>query len=297
VCYCSEKCQREHWKRGGHKALCGATQTVGTREDGKGASTVPVGKSHDDGDGALQHPCPICLDSEDNTDGFGMCFSCGQMYCGSCDENASQFGVVKCPTCRATLRVSKKMQVQRLQRLLLRPPGRHTPSAQYTLGVFYEEGDGIAKDSAEAARLYRLAADLGHVKAQCNLGAFFTRGHGVTHDDTQAAKWFRLAAEQGDARAQFNLGTCYANGSGVDEDYAEAARLYRLSATQGFKDAQWNFAVFCTNGLGVTIDNEEAYMWYSLAAEQGHEKAQHYLNLLDEVAREIAEGEAIEAPQ
>ena len=34
--------------------------------------------------------------------------------------------------------------------------------AQCNLGVCYKNGDGVSKDSKEAVRYYRLAADQGH---------------------------------------------------------------------------------------------------------------------------------------
>jgi len=42
--------------------------------------------------------------------------------------------------------------------------------AQTNLGVLHEFGRGVPQDHAEAARLYRLAAEQGYAKAQTNLG-------------------------------------------------------------------------------------------------------------------------------
>ena len=50
-------------------------------------------------------------------------------------------------------------------------------------------------------RLYRLAAEQGHVEAQYNLGTMFEAGRGVAQDDAEAAKWYGLAAEQGHVAA------------------------------------------------------------------------------------------------
>ncbi len=43
--------------------------------------------------------------------------------------------------------------------------------SQVDLGLRYEQGKGVAKDQAEAARWYRKAADQNLTKAQHNLGA------------------------------------------------------------------------------------------------------------------------------
>ncbi len=51
--------------------------------------------------------------------------------------------------------------------------------AQCNLGVMFQEGLGVAKDAAEAVRLYRLAAAQGHARAQYGLGFMFEFGRGV----------------------------------------------------------------------------------------------------------------------
>ena len=52
---------------------------------------------------------------------------------------------------------------------------------------------------------YRLAAEEGLVDAQCSLGVAYDEGKGVPRDYAEAARSYRLAAEQGDASALFNL--------------------------------------------------------------------------------------------
>ena len=43
-------------------------------------------------------------------------------------------------------------------------------------------------------------------------------GEYVPKDSAEAVKWFRLAAEQGDAQAQFQLGVMYDMGLGVPQN-------------------------------------------------------------------------------
>ena len=59
------------------------------------------------------------------------------------------------------------------------------------------EGSGLPADPAEAARLYRLAAEAGHPVAQLNLGELYSRGRGVERDLVQAHLWLSRAAAQG----------------------------------------------------------------------------------------------------
>jgi hypothetical protein len=272
VNYCSVECQKLHWRVGGHKKVCGKERGSGARGDVAGAS--------DAGDVSLQNPCPICLDNEDDAGKFGMCYSCGQMYCGRCQNSNGLLTTTSCPTCRAVLRVSKQEDVRRLWRLMERC-GRFTPVVQSILGSRYDRGVGVAQDHTEAVRLFRLAADQGFANAQRGLGACYMKGTGVDKDFAEALRFFRLAAEQGDADAQFYLGVCYENGLVVDQDHYEAVRLYRLAADQGFGHAQLRLGYNYLDGTGVDKDFAEAMRLIRLAADQGNADAQSILARLE----------------
>jgi TPR repeat protein len=105
----------------------------------------------------------------------------------------------------------------------------------YNLGLSYELGiGGQQRDRAEAARLYRLAAEGGNADALVGLGRMYEDGGGaVAKDQREAARLYRLAAEKGNVWAQVHLGEMYESGLGVEEDEREAARLYKLAAEQG----------------------------------------------------------------
>jgi len=150
-------------------------------------------------------------------------------------------------------------------------------TAQYKLGVMYNNGLGVAQDYTEALRWYRLAADQGHAWAQYNLGTMHRDGEGVPQNYAEALRWFRLAADQGQAEAQTNLGVMYNRGNGVPKNYVEAVRWYRLAADKGLAAAQLNLGTMYENGRGVAQDYAEALRWYRLAADQGEANAQSIL--------------------
>lgn len=52
----------------------------------------------------------------------------------------------------------------------------------------------------------RAKAEKGDAAAQNNLGRLYADGEGVPKDSAEAASWYREAADQGYAEAQFNLG-------------------------------------------------------------------------------------------
>jgi len=80
-----------------------------------------------------------------------------------------------------------------------------------------EEEYGIL-NYKEGSKWFRLAAEQGEVSAQFYMGVFYQEGLGVSKDIKESIKWYRLAAEQGYAAAQIRLGRAYAHGKGVIED-------------------------------------------------------------------------------
>ena len=81
------------------------------------------------------------------------------------------------------------------------------------------------------ALLLREGRDLAHKRLPgIEMRMRNTKGEGVAQDSAQAAKWFRKAAEQGQVQAQYNLGVCYHKGKGVAKDHVEAYAFFSLAA-------------------------------------------------------------------
>jgi hypothetical protein len=112
----------------------------------------------------------------------------------------------------------------------------------------------------------RKQAASGKAEAQCGLGMMYEAGLGVHKDSSEAALWLRKAAEQGVAPAQYDLGGLDYRGQGVSQDYGQAAVWYRKAAEQNFAPAQYALGVMYANGQGVPQDYLEAYFWFDLAA-------------------------------
>mmetsp|Transcript_20729 Transcript_20729/g.48655 ORF Transcript_20729/g.48655 Transcript_20729/m.48655 type:complete len:82 (+) Transcript_20729:164-409(+) len=72
-----------------------------------------------------------------------------------------------------------------------------TPEATFELGWRTATGAGVPQSDGEAARLYHIAADQGHVEAQAVIGAYYGRGGvGTQQNDREAFRYTRLAADQ-----------------------------------------------------------------------------------------------------
>lgn len=94
-------------------------------------------------------------------------------------------------------------------------------------------GDEVTQDYDQAARLFRKAADMGHVGAICNLGLMYRSGQGVAQDHVEAVRLYRKAADVGSAAAAYYLAISYKNGEGVEKSREEARRWYRRAADLG----------------------------------------------------------------
>jgi len=149
--------------------------------------------------------------------------------------------------------------------------------AQYRLGFMYRRGQGVPQDNAEAVRWWRKTAEQGYADGEYALSFMYRKGQGIPQDFTEAVRWCRKSAEQSDALAQYVLGLMYYRGQGVPQDYAEASRWYRKAAVQGNADSQHDLGFMYYLGQGVPQDYAEASRWYRKAADQGDTRAQGIL--------------------
>jgi TPR repeat protein len=99
----------------------------------------------------------------------------------------------------------------------------------------YQQGD-----YATAVAWFRKSAEQGVARAQFTLGLMYDNGQGVTQDYKEAAQWYRKSAEQGVARAQFTLGLMYVTGQGVLQDNVYAHMWWNIAASTGHADATKN---------------------------------------------------------
>ncbi|RXJ96330.1 hypothetical protein CRV00_01545 [Malaciobacter molluscorum] len=67
----------------------------------------------------------------------------------------------------------------------------------------------------KTVRIFKKLAIKGNVSAQYNLGIIYEQAQGVKQDYKEAIKWYKLAVKQKDSAAQYNLGVLYQEGKGV----------------------------------------------------------------------------------
>lgn len=162
------------------------------------------------------------------------------------------------------------------------------PAAMFRLGRLYEQGRGVGKDTATAGRWYKSAADQGYAPAMSALGVLHEFGSGVDKDLAEALRLYRLAADAGDATGLTSLGFLYSQGKGVARDARAARRWYQLAVDRGDARAMFNLALMLVRGEGGSANLAEAVRLLQTAAERGHVGAQRELAYFYDEGRGVA---------
>ena len=154
-------------------------------------------------------------------------------------------------------------------------------TAQYNLGVIYENGVGTQQNYKTAVNWYTKAAEQDLQNAQYNLGYMYAHGKGVLENDKIALEWWKKAAERGDAEFQNRLAQIYKSGEDVEKSHKAYVKWNTLAAKKGHYMAQKNKAYDYLSGrisdslfgtlFGFNIDKLRAYMWMNLSIYNGYE--------------------------
>ena len=264
VSYCNGECQRADWAA--HKAVCKERAKEIKAVKAKAVSLV----GGDEGlDAATLRRAADVGDADAMTE-LGICYQFGT---GDVGEDA----------------------VEAVHWYSLATEARNPPAEAYNnLANCFYGGDGVLKNLPEAARLYRIAAEMGYPLAQYRLGLCLQRGEGMPFNPVEAFTWIKRAADAGDAGAQCQVGYSLDTGLGVPEDKAAGVGYFRRAADQGHADAMYNLGVCYFKGDGVPQDNAQAVAWMMRARDAGDPSA---AKALAEIAPHLTPAECAAADQ
>ena len=129
----------------------------------------------------------------------------------------------------------------------------------------------ILETSAESQEIKEPNDDTakGNAEAELRKGMQYAIGDGVVKNSKDAADWFEKAANHGSAEAQYRYGLALQEGHGVLQDYKMSLYWIEQAAQQGHAQAQYSFGQIYRSGIGVEVDKARAYLWFNLAAAQG----------------------------
>ena len=198
------------------------------------------------------------------------------------------------------------------------------------------------KDYNSAFPKFLSLAQHGSATAQFNVGVFYINGQGVQKDEMQAYAWFAKSAAQGNTRALQILQSAAAKGNEnakselnkiqpkpaaaptqvqepspqapaaprdenallteantalSQKDYNSAFPKFLALAQQGNAIAQFNVGAFYFNGQGVQKDEKQAYEWFAKSAAQGNARAMQVMqNAAAKQNEQATAKKAAEAP-
>jgi TPR repeat protein len=152
-------------------------------------------------------------------------------------------------------------------------------SAMVELGVAYGTGSGVARDEAQARKLFERAAQAGNPRGISNLAAL--SGGGAAGADPAQSRQLLAKAAESNPEAQYQLGLMLADGTGGARDDIGARNLFEKAAAQNHAGALERMGAFTQEGRGGPKDAAAAKAYYERAAALGDEDAKKALKRLE----------------
>lgn len=150
-------------------------------------------------------------------------------------------------------------------------------AAMVELGVAYGTGTGVARDEAQARKLFERAAEAGNPRGISNLAAL---GGGAAPADPVRSRELLGRAAETNAEAQYQLGLMLSDGDGGAKDDVGARAMFEKAAAQNHPGALERMGAFAAEGRGGAKDATAAKAYYERAAALGDEDAKKALERL-----------------
>lgn len=154
------------------------------------------------------------------------------------------------------------------------------PLAQFTLGLFYQNGWGRPADPIKACRRFEIAAHGNIPAAQQFFGDCLAHGTGRAVDGKTAVAWYRKAGANGDFIALCSAGSLYIAGKIVEKDVQQGLALCTQAAQANSPPAMLKLADYYRKGTVVPKNLTSARYWYQQAAERNVPEAQYRFGIM-----------------
>lgn len=122
-------------------------------------------------------------------------------------------------------------------------------------------------NSAEAFRLYRQAAENGHIAAQFRIGQSLIRGYGVEQNVEEGKRWLEKSANNGDPYALLSIANYYANGEIYEQNGKKAIELAQKVIKAGIMGGYQTLGYVYKNGISVSQDRKKAFSYFMKGTE------------------------------
>lgn len=159
-------------------------------------------------------------------------------------------------------------------------------SAMNEVGTWYYTGKHVKKDYAQAYEWWKKASLKSNVRAIANLGICYQLGRGVERDSVDAVRLYEKSIKEGNStllsqrvknvsKNAFDamlVGNCYENGVGVKKDYAKAAGFYAQAASMGSVDGMRQAGLCYLNAK----ENAKALSYFEKGAAKGDLSSEYW---------------------
>lgn len=149
----------------------------------------------------------------------------------------------------------------------------HVPAAEHFWGDCLAQGIGRTVDILAAISWYRKAASHGHMISQCSIADYYIQGKGVARDVGKGIKLCSQVAQTNSPPAMLKLARYYAKGEYIPQDLANARYWYQQAAELHAAEAQYQLGVMLSQGEGGKPDLHAALFWLETAASEGYAPA------------------------
>ena len=147
------------------------------------------------------------------------------------------------------------------------------PDAQFGLAEMMFNGIGMDRDIKGAAELYSKAGEAGNIPALFRLGGIYSEVEEM-EDLPRAFSYMKRCAEAKFPPAFGVLGDMFYYGAGTTADPKEAINWYRLAAAAGDPGSMFKVGCMCRSGIGTDKDDEAADAMFMVSAQSGIPEAQ-----------------------
>lgn len=151
--------------------------------------------------------------------------------------------------------------------------GQSVPAAEHFWAECLAQGVGRAADIPAALGWYERAAAHGHLYSTCAAADYYIRGAGVPKDAARGLAMCTRVAQANSSPAMLRLAHYYRTGADVPQDLALARRWFQSAAELGNLEAQFNLGVMLSQGEGGAPDLNQALFWLETAASAGYAPA------------------------
>src|SRR5580704_3375780 len=129
------------------------------------------------------------------------------------------------------------------------------------------QGLGVPKDQQAGAGWLLRAAQHGSAQSAFNVGVMYERGFVVERDSTRAVEWYRKASDANWPMAKHHLALMLRDGKGAPRNAPETVELLRAASRQGLAVSMFTLGDIYERGDVLPKDPAMALAWYAITAE------------------------------